>query len=326
MITAVGHVIYETVGLPAPHHGVVNISPLDLAKGAATVGVSPLSAGPPRTFAELLWRINIVRANLAVDAATSRWVRSPSYNRLDPSEKSAVSYFLGLTQARVMCEQLLGVDYLVHLDTLLLPAGQPRRRVRPDLVGYSISQMRSVAVEAKGRTNGHTARLVRGAKNQARNLPQVNLPNSPGRGAYLPIASVSWFDSDGSWHSRLEDPPGVEGSKIPWQVVATQFYRPLATALKDAQELRIARTDDNGVSVPLPGGLTLTMARPISDTVLRLEPVWPDGDLASQGIALKDAFLAVSESPIEAPLQAVVASWTKDHALAVYASTNPPGW
>jgi len=38
------------------------------------------------------------------------------YCSLDPSEKRAVSCFLGMTQAKITCEHLLRTPRLIHLD------------------------------------------------------------------------------------------------------------------------------------------------------------------------------------------------------------------
>ena len=293
---------------------------MDLALGAATVGVSPLAGTSPRTFAELLWRIAIVLANLTVDAQSGRWVRSPSYDRLDPSEKSAVSYFLGITQAQVMCQRLLQVDCLTHVDALLEAVGQPRAKVRSDLVGYSTSNRMSVAVEAKGRTNGYTAQLLRKTKGQARKLPMVTLPHVPAGTTHSPIALVPWFDTDGSWHSRLEDRPSESVSKVPWQAVLAQFYRPVADELVDALELGIARYDDRGVFVPLRPGLTLGMARGMFDTVRSMQSAWPDRDLESIGFDLNGALVDAWERPMIEDQRFGIASWTKDCVLAMSAS------
>jgi hypothetical protein len=51
------------------------------------------------------------------------------YRRLDPSEKRAVSYFLGMTQAKITCEWLLRAPHLIHLGAYLAMIGQPSRRL-----------------------------------------------------------------------------------------------------------------------------------------------------------------------------------------------------
>jgi len=96
------------------------------------------------------------------------------YWRLDPSEKRTVSYFLGMTQPKIMCGRLLRVPHLIHLDAFLAMIGQTTRTSRPDLIGLSLPAMDvTIAVEAKGRTGGRDDEVTRKAKEQARSLPGV---------------------------------------------------------------------------------------------------------------------------------------------------------
>src|SRR5260221_7068774 len=127
-----------------------------------TVGAVPTSLGGwSRPLIEMCWRAVMVLANLEPDPVSDRWRKSDSYLRLDPSEKSAVSYFLGLTQAKITCELLLGVPHLVHLDAVLAMRGMPLRDSRPDLIGFDpVSLAYGIAVDAKGRTNGRTTAVT----------------------------------------------------------------------------------------------------------------------------------------------------------------------
>lgn len=52
-----------------------------------------------------IWRLTIVWANLREEA--NAWiVRSDAFLGLNPSEKCAISYFLGLTVAKLLAERL----------------------------------------------------------------------------------------------------------------------------------------------------------------------------------------------------------------------------
>ena len=126
------------------------------------------------------------------------------YWRLDPSEKRAVSYFLGMTQAKIMCERLLHAPHLIHLDAFLAMIGQTTRTSRPDLVGLSLPAMDvTIAVEAKGRTGGRDDQIIHKAKAQARSLPGVLSTSSA-----LRVASVaSLTPSRGGRHTWRIHPP-----------------------------------------------------------------------------------------------------------------------
>jgi|LULL01.1.fsa_nt_gb hypothetical protein len=114
------------------------------------------------------------------------WVRTTSYDRLDQSEKSAVSFFLGMAQAQLSCHQLLNVSSLVHIDTYLRAIGKPSKKSRPDLLGYDWLTGTAVVVEAKGRTHGYSDKLVNDAKAQAMKLPALAGHSSTS------IASIGW--------------------------------------------------------------------------------------------------------------------------------------
>jgi hypothetical protein len=195
-----------------------------------TVGTAPTPPGGwSRPLIEMCWRAVMVLASLEPDPVSGRWRKSHSYDRLDPSEKSAVSYFLGLTQAKITCELLLGVPHLVHLDP--------------------VSRAYGIAVEAKGRTNGRTADVTAEAKKQAGLLPPV-----PGVPSGVGVASVSSFDTRGRWQAYLEDPPRSRDSQGTQGVgpLLVAYYRPLVSALQDAGIDREA-SDRATVVARLPG-------------------------------------------------------------------------
>jgi hypothetical protein len=208
------------------------------------------------------------------------------YYRLDRSEKTAVSYFLGMTQAKVTCDMLLGVPHLVHLDAILALLGQTTNQSRPDLVGFDYASMTcSIAVEAKGRTRGRTSDVTSKAKQQAMLLPTVVSTTSN-----LRVASVAFFDRNYFWHAYLEDPvgpyEGLESQTIETLLVA--YYRPVVATLLTSG---IDRTDsdDDTIFARLPGiDLTLGLPSAIVNSFRELPlagPV-PSGQINSVGRSL----------------------------------------
>ena len=161
--------------LAGPAEGDLQLPLARLVWGAVTVGMMPFSmGGSPRPLLELGWRAALTAASLTEDPASGRWAMTAGYRRLDPSEKRAVSYFLGMTQAKITCERLLRVPHLIHLDAYLAMIGQPSRASRPDLIGLSLPGLDcTIAVEAKGRTGGRTDTVTSAAKKQAQSLPTV---------------------------------------------------------------------------------------------------------------------------------------------------------
>jgi hypothetical protein len=155
---------------------------------------------------EILYRTSIIVANIAQNATTL--VKSSAYESLDPSEKSAVSYFLGLTFTKLMAQKLLNTPWLLHIDVYrdhFTRQGQAfgfgSSRVRPDLIGLD-NRRRWIVVESKGRTNRMENTLLATAKNQTRHLRRI--------GADFPslrVAVVTHF-INGELVVDWEDPEG----------------------------------------------------------------------------------------------------------------------
>jgi hypothetical protein len=193
----------------------------------------------------------------SLDESAGAYVKSASYHRLDPSEKSAVSYFLGMAQAKVTCARLLGISHLVHLDLLLARVGRRTRRTRPDFIGFDLTtRTLSAAVEAKGRTHYWTDYLMNQAKNQARQLPFITgIPNT------IEVASASWFDTDDSWNAHLVDPPRKRGGQDEYTQgdVLAAYYQPVVEALRSAERANLADAAPSMRS--LLGGIPMLVGR-----------------------------------------------------------------
>ena len=166
---------------------------------------------------EMCYRTAMLLANLQGSQGQIR--KSDAYHALDPSEKAAASYFIGLTLANLMARRLFGVHWLMHLDVYhntlqphLLGSG------RPDLVG-SDALGRWYVMEAKGRSNGLTGDVVAKAKEQTKKVRRVC-----GRTPRLRVASVAYFSRE-SLSLRLEDPVGQDVGAVDWDFTENQFLR-----------------------------------------------------------------------------------------------------
>ena len=170
------------------------------------------------SYLEMIYRSAMLYANLQESRRRSSQgstyhnylVKSPAYESLDPSEKSAISYFLGLTAAKLFAAKLLGISWLMHLDVyqdLLDP--QISGNLRPDLVGID-SNSDWVVIEAKGRSNGLNKAHVRKAKKQAQAVAKI-----AGRRPTQYIGLASYFSSrNNTLKVFLVDPPVEEGHGI----------------------------------------------------------------------------------------------------------------
>lgn len=192
---------------------------------AVTVGVSAISASTgSRPQAEIAWRSALMEATLVRDRR--RWRKAPTYSRLDASEKSAVSYFLGMAQSQLSCDRILGIPTLVHLDVYLALIGKKTLRSKPDFLGFDPVSGMAVSVEAKGRTHGYDTALLERAKDQAKKLPTLI-----GALTAADVASVAWFDQGNVWNAVLEDPPRQRARDgYPAHAVVAAHYVPILRA------------------------------------------------------------------------------------------------
>jgi hypothetical protein len=257
--------------LAGPASGVLSLSLARLVWGAVTVGMTPFAmGGSPRPLLELGWRAALTAASLTEDPASGRWAMTAGYRRLDPSEKRAVSYFLGMTQAKITCEHLLRTPHLMHLDAYLAMIGRPSRASRPDLIGLSLPSLDcTIAVEAKGRTGGRTGRVTAAAKKQAQSLPTVVSASSAVR-----VASVASFDPRGCWEAYLEDPPDslTAMASLTAGSLLAAYYRPLVAAQAEAGDRQI--TDENSITSAQLPGIDLVLGIPtVIVTIIRTLPL-----------------------------------------------------
>lgn len=186
---------------------------------------------------EIFFRLALVRANLR-EGQSGRYYRSPAAKALDPSEKSCVSYFLGLTMAKFFAATLLDTPWMMHLDVYkkdLTP--QLVRHERPDLVGRTASTSKWIVAEAKGRTYPPESKTLENAKKQSRSLIEIG-----GEAPSLNMASIAYFSSE-ELQLRVADPPlddeesGPKASlRLNTQRFFDDYYRPFRSWLQSVRE------------------------------------------------------------------------------------------
>jgi|SRR5580704_6022131 hypothetical protein len=174
---------------------------------------------------EITYRAAMIYANLRENTA-GQIVRSSAYDGLDPSEKGAVSYFIGLTFAKLFAARLLGVPWVMHLDVYQEQLNPVLKGAsRPDLVGLNVSGD-WVVLEAKGRTNEFTEGTLFQAKLQSQQLSTLQ-----GAAPVLRVGALTYFDN-GTLEIAARDPePDPEKNHLPdlpltpAQLLET-YYRP----------------------------------------------------------------------------------------------------
>ena len=93
----------------------------DVCRAAATVGRKDRQAVFQHgrySYLEMWYRVLMLAANLQQTAGSPALIESSAaFRGLESSEKGAISYFLGLTMAKLTAEQFLDVTCLMHLRT-----------------------------------------------------------------------------------------------------------------------------------------------------------------------------------------------------------------
>ncbi len=264
----------------------------ELCKCAMTVGrpswADVFKNGPFSIF-ELSWRLGMLFANLKEDA-TGALDPSPAFRALDPSEKGAVSYFLGICFTKLVMEKLFGVPWLLHFDVYrksLNPNLASDKR--PDFVGLDTSQQWTV-VEAKGRSWSMPDKTMETAKSQSLSLLSIN-----GQSPALSVAVGVYFA--GSITARIWDPDEHDNNAVDEPIDPDLFlrlyYEPLVVhagllqtrARLDVQSQKRRRSVElNGLDATLlvDDDIVTNYARglPLWQTIVQPAVLWPDSILA----------------------------------------------
>jgi hypothetical protein len=160
---------------------------------------------------EALFRLSLVRMALEQSSPKATRVRRTAAARtLDPSEKGAVNYFLGLAVCKLFADRVLNVPWLLHLD-VFRPMLNPvlTGRSRPDLVGQALSG-NWITLECKGRVTAPENDAKEKAKLQAQRLISVN-----GATPAMHIGGIAYFRNEilqFFWRDPASDPLRIKNS------------------------------------------------------------------------------------------------------------------
>ena len=182
------------------------------------------------SWLEIIYRSAILRANLS-SSPQGGFTKTDAYKSLDPSEKSAVSYFFGLSLANLAAQRLLGIPWLVHLDCFSDLPIQLKGNQRPDLIGKDYWGEWGV-FEAKGRTNRIDQKTIQKAKEQTRMLRKID-----GSDPSIRVASISHF-FDNTLNLHLEDPDEIDSNAVDFEISGGEdqflkyYYRPFVSLIE----------------------------------------------------------------------------------------------
>jgi hypothetical protein len=294
---------YESAGFGATlatlnGGGVLTCSWAQLVWAAVTVGKAfgdEAAFGLFSTF-ERIHRGSMLYAYL-LEAPTGAIVRAATYLGADPSEKSNISYSIGMTLAKQYTEVALATPRLLHHATyaggyaITTAAGGSR----PDLIGLTATGD-WVVFEAKGRSNGLEAGVVETAKLQSLQILTI--------GGLAPVcrAGLAAYFSPGGLRFAVEDPPGDGRRKV--SLTREQFEarydgslrRLIQTRASNARhriggrEYLGAEYREADLFLCIPTDETLDRGRSLSDSaylgsdglLIELGPSWREGRMMLQ--------------------------------------------
>ena len=151
----------------------------ELLHAVITCGM-PLQRLTPAWFSKrksgLLYKIFLVET--ALDTEGDRLKKSKNIAYLDSSEKSVMSYYLGMFFTKLISRRLYGVDYLTHLNLIEKANGDGfidffAGEWRPDMIGYRMADDSWSVWEAKGGSNRREQALRKGSQ-QVEAIASVN--------------------------------------------------------------------------------------------------------------------------------------------------------
>jgi len=140
---------------------------------------------------EALFRLSLVRMALHQRPAGRRLRRTEAAKTLDPTEKGAVSYFLGMAICKLFSARLLQAPWLLHLDVFRPELDiHLTGRSRPDLVGQT-NTGKWVAFGSKGRLSAPNNEAKNKAKAQAQRVVRID-----GKSPSYNVGGIAFFSND----------------------------------------------------------------------------------------------------------------------------------
>lgn len=204
-----------------------------------------ITVGRPNTFHvfrhgdaslhEARFRWSMIRMALQQrTVASHKIIRTELFKQMDPTEKGAVNYFLGLALCKLFAWKLLDAPWTIHLDVFRnrLAPGLLSGRSRPDMVAQSQSSGAWHAFECKGRASTPGAEEKRKAKAQAQRLVSVG-----GAACQLHIGCITYFRKDAvEFYWRDPEPDKRDGMDLPeTPAMWAAYYEPFYRAFRHAQ-------------------------------------------------------------------------------------------
>lgn len=237
---------YESTDFPSsrtaiPASGELEVTWGEILNAALTIGRPNLAYvfkhGRASAY-EAIFRISMIRMALERNNLTARRLRrTKAFKALDPTEKGAVGYFLGMTFCKLFSEKLLDTPWLLHLDVFnkQLNPKLLGGRSRPDFIGMESKTAKWHAFETKGRSSTPNAMHLQKAKDQANRLISVN-----GTACDLHVGAVTYFRNDVLYFYWQDPSPQAESVGLKLEPADWQhYYAPALGLLSYDDDLKI---------------------------------------------------------------------------------------
>jgi len=251
-------VTYTSAKFPSSYgvgSGALSFSWGDLLWAAITIGrpnTAYVFQHGDASIHEALFRLSLVRMALKQIPFSNRLHRTDAFRALDPSEKGAVSYFLGMAVCKLFARRLLSTPWLLHLDVFRNQYNAYNLgRSRPDLIGQDTNGAWH-AFETKGRSSVPSSEDKTKAKAQAQRLISVD-----GSACSLHVGSFAFFRQD-ELEFYWRDPEPEEPERLePIEISVTHhdwadYYAPaLALASEPGSDFLSAQAHEIDLKVEI---------------------------------------------------------------------------
>lgn len=190
------------------------------------------AAFPEKKRLELLYKLFLVET--ALDTEGDRLKKSKKIAYLDSSEKSVISYYMGMFFTKMISHRLYESEYLTNLNLIETPDHKEfidffASEWRPEMIGYRPKEEVWNVWEAKGGSNYREQALKKGA-DQLKAIGTVN-----GVRPDLAAVCMTYYDH-GYLCGILREPEGnTEGEQLKFSEESfyKAYYRPICELFLD---------------------------------------------------------------------------------------------
>ena len=190
------------------------------------------AAFPEKKRLEFLYKLFLVET--ALDAEGDRLKKAKKTAYLDSSEKSVISYYMGMFFTKMISHRLYKSEYLTNLNLIETSDGKEfidffASEWRPEMIGYKPDTQKWSVWEAKGGSNYREQALKKGTA-QLRSIGMLNSSKPD------PAAVCMTYYDHGYLCGILREPDGdTEGEQLKFSEEAfyKAYYRPICELFLD---------------------------------------------------------------------------------------------